>query len=270
MKLLTLLILFFFLPFNVANIAEADLETKKPALREISNKAFNKGEYLKYRIHYGIIDAGIAELTVNDITRKKGREVYHMVGKGRTTGMAEWFFKTRDTYESYIDMKSILPWEFVRDVDEGGYKIKRHVFFDQNDNTAKDILEKKPKDYKVPVNVQDILSAFYYARCADTENMKPGDMLPIEIFMDHEVFPFQLKYLGTERMKTEWGYISCKKLIPVVQEGRVFREEEGLTLWVTNDANKIPIRLEAKLAVGSIKMDLMDYKNVRNPLRFKK
>lgn len=268
-------ILAFVLPFLYVPIAQPieninGVDSPKVELREVSNTAFAKGEYLKYRIHYGIIDAGIAELMVKDVTHKNGREVYHMVGKGRSTGMAEWFFKTRDTYESYIDTKSILPWEFVRDVNEGGYIIKRHVLFDHHQNTAKDLLERTPKDYSVPTNVQDILSAFYYARCADTEDMKPGDVLPIEIFMDHEVFPFQLKFLGTENMKTEWGEIRCKKLIPVVQEGRVFREEEGLTLWVTDDANKIPIRLEAKLAVGSIKMDLMDYRNNRNPLQFKK
>ena len=270
MKLLTLLIPFFFLPFSTVNVEEALPTSRQTTLREISNDAFNKGEYLKYRIHYGIIDAGIAELSVKDITHKNGREVFHMVGKGRSTGMAEWFFKTRDTYESYIDTKSILPWEFVRDVNEGGYKIKRHVMFDHYNNTAKDILEKQPKDYQIPVNTQDILSAFYYARAAETEEMIPGDVLPIEIFMDHEVFPFQLKYMGVENMKTKWGHIACKRLVPVVQEGRVFREEEGLTLWVTDDANKIPIRLEAKLAVGSIKMDLDDYRNNRSPLQFKK
>lgn len=270
MKLLALIFPFFFWPITSPVEDDYTSDTPKTELRKISNNAFSKGEYLKYRIHYGIIDAGIAELMVKDITHKNGREVYHMVGKGRSTGMAEWFFKTRDTYESYVDTKSIIPWEFVRDVNEGGYIIKRHVFFNQNANTARDILEKNSKNYEVPINVQDILSAFYYARCAETGNIQPGDVLPIEIFMDHEVFPFQLKYLGVERMKTDWGYIDCKKFIPVVQEGRVFREEEGLTLWVTDDANKIPIRLEAKLAVGSIKMDLMDFRNNRNPLQFRK
>lgn len=246
------------------------METSKgKELRELSNQAFKEGEYLKYRIHYGIINAGVAELTIDGKTKRNGREVYHMVGKGKTVGMAEWFFKTRDTYETYIDSKSIVPWEFVRDVNEGGYIIKRHLKFDHYNNKVQDLDAKNAKHYQIPDNVQDILSTFYYARCVDTKGMKVGDLVPVEMFLDFEVFKFQLKYLGTETLKSEWGNISCKKFIPLVQEGRVFAEEEGLTLWVTDDENKIPIRLEAELAVGSIKMDLMDYRNNRHALQFK-
>lgn len=268
MKLLNVLFLIFLFPFQNQK-PDTTIDVSGKEMREMSNTAFQQGEYLKYRIHYGIINAGIAELSVQNKTTKSGREVYHMVGKGRSVGMAEWFFKTRDTYESYVDAKSIVPWEFVRDVNEGGYIIKRHLMFDHLNNTAKDLEQKKPKEYKVPDNVQDLLSTFYYARCVDTRNMKKEDVIPIEIFMDHEVFGFQLKYLGKESIKSEWGNIECKKFIPLVQEGRVFAEEEGLTLWVSDDENKIPMRLEAELAVGSIKMDLMDYRNNRHPLQFK-
>ena len=268
MKLLSLIAPLLFLPLCF----QPDLQPTKPAssLRQLGNSAFKEGEYLKYRIHYGIINAGIAELMVKGLTNRQGREVYHMVGKGRSVGMAEWFFKTRDTYESYIDTESILPWEFVRDVNEGGYEINRHIIFDHYNNTAKDLDQKKTRTYNVPDNVQDLLSSFYYARCVDTRNIAKGDVIPIDMFLDHEHYSFQLKYLGKEDMKSEWGKIRCKKFIPLVQEGRVFAEEEGLTLWVTDDANKIPIRLEAELAVGSIKMDLIEFRNNRHALEFKK
>lgn len=272
MKLLSLLfpiLLFPFQGFTPQDSFVTDEGLEEKVLRELSNDAFKSGEYLKYRIHYGFINAGIAELSIDGKTTRSGRDVYRMVGKGRSVGMAEWFFKTRDTYETYIDAKSIVPWEFVRDVNEGGYVIKRHLMFDHYNNQVRDVDSKKAKHYKVPDNVQDILSAFYYARCVDTRTMKPGDVIPIEMFLDYEVFNFQLKYLGVETMESEWGKIDCKKFIPLVQEGRVFAEEEGLTLWVTDDANKIPIRLEAELAVGSIKMDLVDYRNNRHALQFK-
>lgn len=245
------------------------IKKESKTLREIDNNAFRQGEYLKYRIHYGIIDAGIAELTVKSITTKNDRPVFHMVGKGRSTGMAEWFFKTRDTYETYMDTKAMIPWEFIRDVDEGGYTIKRHLVFDQYGNTVKDLEQKEVKQYTIPDNAQDLLSTFYYARCLPTENLSPGDMLPVDMFLDYETFSFRLKYLGRETIKSEWGRIKCKKFIPVVQSGRVFSDKEGLTLWVTDDANKIPVRLEAELAVGSIKMDLVDYRNNLHPINFK-
>lgn len=237
-------------------------------LRSVDNNAFKPGEYLKYRIHYGIINAGVAELMVKDVTTKNDRPVYHMVGLGRSVGMAEWFFRTRDRYESFIDTQAMVPWEFIRDVDEGGYIIQRHLVFNHYDNTAKDLKLDKNKSFSIIDNAQDMLSTFYYARCLPTEGLKVGQELPVNMFLDHEDFSFRLRYLGSENVKTEMGKIRCKKFVPVVQEGRVFRDEEGLTLWVTDDANKIPVRLEAELAVGSVKMDLVDYRNTRHPINF--
>lgn len=238
-------------------------------LRSISHNAFKEGEYLKYRIHYGIINAGRAELRVKKRTYKEGRPVFHMVGTGRSVGMAEMFFKTRDRYETWIDSDAMVPWEFVRDVDEGGYIIKRHLHFDQFEKTVYDDLDKKDTIFSIPENVQDMLSAFYYARTLDASKLKKGDMIPIDMFLDHEVFHFHLKYLGKEDMKTKFGKIRCLKLQPIVQSGRVFKEKEGMTLWVSDDSNKIPIRLKADLAVGSVKIDLSGYKNTVSPLKFR-
>ncbi len=238
-------------------------------LRKVENNAFKVGEYLKYRIHYGIIDAGIAELTIKEVVSRNGRPTYHMVGTGRTVGMAEWFFKTRDRYETFVDQESVLPWEFIRDVNEGGYIIKRHLIFDHFQHSVKD-LEQGGKRYELPDMAQDMLSSFYYARTFDQSKLKIGDQLPITMFLDHEEFPFFLRYTGKETLKTKWGKITCLKLNPVVQEGRVFKDEETMTLWVSDDANKVPIRLQTDLRIGSIKMDLEKYSGLIRPLPFKK
>lgn len=267
---LTFFMFFFALSF-VAQPGEKPIGAKpgSPALPVIENNAFKEGEYLKYRIHYGIINAGIAELRVKEITTRNQRKVYHMVGTGRSVGMAEWFFKTRDHYESFVDTEAMLPWEFIRDVDEGGYIIKRHLKFDHYNNLAVETLDDPDRSYPIIQYAQDMLSAFYYARCMKTEELKPGEELPVDMFLDYEDFSFRLKFLGYEDVKTSWGKVRCKKLIPVVQEGRVFSDKEGLTLWVTDDENKVPVRLEAELVVGSIKMDLVEYKNLVRPISFK-
>lgn len=268
MKMFFLNALLALIPISFFSSPQADPIITEP-LREVDNTAFKVGEYLKYRIHYGIIDAGVAEISVKSKTSRKGRSVYHMVGKGRSVGMAEWFFKTRDTYETYMDAEALLPWEFVRDVNEGGYIIKRHLMFDHYNNTARDLAQSPVKTYTIPQNSQDLLSTFYYARCLPTENLKPGQTIPVEMFLDHEPFAFQFKYLGTETIKSEWGRVRCKKFMPVVQSGRVFNDQEGMTLWVTDDKNKIPIRLQAELLVGSIEMDLVDFRNNLHPIDFK-
>ena len=268
------ILILYFLTISLVLLAQPEQTSVNPmsethALPVVENNAFKVGEYLKYRIHYGIINAGIAELEVKEMTTRHQRKVYHMVGTGRTVGMAEWFFRTRDRYESYVDAEAMLPWEFIRDVDEGGFIIKRHLKFDHYNNQAVETAYSSNQSYPIIQYAQDMLSSFYYARCINTQNLQPGDELPVDMFLDYEDFSFKLRFVGYDVVKTRWGKIKCKKLIPVVQEGRVFSDKEGLTLWVTDDENKVPVRLEAELAVGSIKMDLVEHKNLLHPSALK-
>lgn len=271
MKKLTLpLIVSLILFFQGQIIAQAETNDRENAnKREIENTAFKVGEYLKYRIHYGFIDAGIAELKVESNKTIQNRPAFHIVGTGRTTGMAEWFFKTRDRYETFIDTDSLVPLEFIRDVDEGGFKINRHIIFNHNNNRAVDLKDQN-KSFSIFENAQDLLSTFYYARCLEVKDIKVGDQIPVSMFLDHEMFTFSFKYLGEEVLKTSKGKIKCKKFTPLVQEGRVFNEKEGMTLWVSADKNQLPIRMETELAVGSITIDLVEYENLRHPIVFRK
>lgn len=231
--------------------------------------AFGVGELLRYKIRYGILRAGEAELRVSRRVERHGRTLLHMVGTGKTMGMVDVFFRTRDRYESYIDAFTLRPVEFIRDVDEGGYIIKRHIHFNPEAGTARDDLDGRDTVYTLPKGVQDILSAFYYARTMDAQNLKVGDMIPIDIFIDHEVFHFHLQFLGRKNVRTRFGKLGCLKLMPVVQSGRVFKKEEGMTLWVSDDKNKIPVKLKADLRVGSVKIELNDYRELAHPLRLR-
>ena len=79
------------------------------------------------------------------------------------------------------------------------------------------------------------------------------------------LFLFKLKYLGHETIKTDFGKIKCIKFRPYVMAGRVFKEEESLTLWVTADGNKVPIKIKADLDVGSLRADLVALKGLKHP-----
>ncbi len=226
---------------------------------------YKKGEWLKYRIHYGIINAGYASLTVNE-KKDENQDLFHFVGKGWTTGMANWFFKVRDRYESYVDKETKLPVHFIRRVNEGGYIISRDIYFDQKKNIAKieDHKHKTEKELEA-IGVQDMISAFYTLRNKDLDSLKTGDNLELSMFFDSETVPFKLVYLGKEVIKSKFGKVACYKLRPLVQSGRIFKEKESLTFWITSDSNKIPIRIKASLAVGSIKIDLHQYKGLSHP-----
>lgn len=234
--------------------------------------AFSSGEWFRFRIHYGIFNASYATLELKD-AQVNDRWVYHGKGYGETTGLAKLFFKVEDHYESYFDKYSGKPYKFIRDIDEGGYTKDIEVEFDHQLGVANvnDKKNNKKSTISTPKDIQDVISAFYYLRNnVDAETLSKGDQFTIDmLFDDDEVFKFKLKYLGKETMKTKFGKVECLKFRPYVQSGRVFKEKESLTLWVSNDENKIPIRIQADLKVGSLKADLDAYKGLKHQFKIK-
>jgi len=231
--------------------------------------AYQEGEWFKFRVHYGVITAGYATLAVED-SKYNGIPVYHIKGYGETSGVSRWFFKVEDYYESYIDKKTDLPYQFIRNINEGGHTKDKIIDFDQKNHKAH-VFNRKHNTRNTldtAVNVQDMVSAFYYLRNhIDIEGLKKGDETTLTMFFDKENYPFKLRFLGREVMDTEFGKIKCLKFRPLVQSGRVFKEQESLTVWVSDDENKVPIRIKASLAVGSLKADLEEFKGLKHPLK---
>lgn len=231
--------------------------------------AFGVGEWFKFRIHYGFVNAGYATLEVKEALLHN-EKVFHLIGKGQTTGISRFFFKVDDLYESYIDEKTFVPYQFLRKINEGGYTKNQEGFFipQQNKITVKDYKHKTEKTFVIPKNTQDILSAFYYLRnFATIDDIKPGEYVAIDMFFDEETTKFKLKFIGRENIKTKFGTVASMIFKPYVFSGRVFKEQESVTVWISDDENKIPLRIQADLLVGSIKADLESYKGVRFPLK---
>lgn len=231
---------------------------------------FKAGEWLKFRIHYGILNASYATLHLTE-ENMDGIPVYHVVGRGQTTGFASLFFKVDDTYESYFGREDGKPYRFIRKIDEGGYTKDIEIRFDHEAEQA--VLHDKEAQRKMQFDtmssIQDLISAFYYLRSNyEADQLVVGKSIELDLLYDDDgIFKFRLKYLGKEVLKTKFGKVECLKFRPYVQSGRVFKEQESLSLWVSNDRNKIPIRIEADLMVGSIKADLEGYNSLRNQFK---
>ncbi len=241
---------------------EKDSIVKELPVRK--NEAFKRGEVLEFRMHYGIIDAGVASLSVTDEAMQiGGRRTFHVVGLGKSKGAFDWFFKVRDRYETYIDEQAIVPWLFVRRVKEGGYTCEQdYIFnhFNQKVNVGQN------KMYDIEPNMQDMVSAFYHARTMDLSGAKAGDIYSINAFVDKEVFPVKIKFVAREVVTTDLGTFKCLKFRPIIQQGRIFKHEEDLNIWITDDKNHIPINGQADVLVGSIKMELTKYSGLANPV----
>ena len=230
--------------------------------------AFQDGEWFRFRISYsGWWKAGEATLSVTNETLK-GKPVYHVKGKGVTTGMTKLFFGVEDYYETYIDKNTTLPYRFIRKIDEGGHTKDKIIDFNQQSNvaTVNDKKHNEVKTFQTEPNIHDMVSAFYYLRNSiDSENLKDGDETVINMFFDQENFKFKLKFLGREEVKTKFGKVKALIFRPYVQAGRVFKEKESLTVWISDDQNKIPLQIKADLAVGSLKADIEAYKGLKHP-----
>ena len=229
------------------------------------------GENLHYRIHYGVLNAGTATLTTLK-TNYQGVPHFYVKGVGKSTGAVRAFFKVDDLYESFINIQSGLPSYYVRNVKEGGYSQHLQTVFNHSNQTLILTDKKNPangsKTIKSVKGIQDMLSAFYYLR--GTDELKVGKTIKMNVWIDDEMFPFQLRVDGTEDVKTKFGTINCLRITPMVMSGRVFKAKEGVTMWGTNDKNRVPVSIKAELAVGSLKMDLDRYSNVMYNMNFRK
>jgi hypothetical protein len=228
---------------------------------------FKVGEKLQYKMSYsGFLRAGTATLEIKE-AEINDKKVFHAVGKGWTTGWIKWFFKVNDNYQTYFDKDTVKPYLFKRKINEGGYKIHRNITFNHDKNEALvEDFRKKEKTTASVEDVQDMLSTFYFLRSIDFNNLKEGDEIALKMFLDFKTYNFKLKFLGRETLKSSFGKVKTLIFRPLVQSGRIFKAEESVKIWVTDDRNKVPIQLKADLAVGSLRAELEEYKNLIYPL----
>lgn len=250
------------------------LGTSAQALESVDNyeqHAFKGGEWLKFRMSYSnFFNAGYSTIEVKD-TSNMGAPAYHINGFGKSTGLVSLFFKVRDNYQSYMYKESLQPYRFIRNINEGGHTRHKEILFDHEtqEATVKNHKYNTVKKYPISTNIQDMLSTLYYLRNQNFEDIEVGHEVALKMFFDQEVYNFKLRFLGKENITMNFGNgrikIRALKFRPMVQAGRVFEEEESLTVWVSDDKNKVPLRIKASLAVGSLRADLDQYKGLAHP-----
>ncbi|MGB0850466.1 MAG: DUF3108 domain-containing protein [Bacteroidia bacterium] len=259
--------IFSLIAFLLVGSAYTNDTQEMQGLRSTSNNAFTYGEELRYRVHYGWINAASVSIKVAEKpTIVNERETYKISAYGRTFKSFDWAFKVRDNFISYVDAESIAPLKYYKKVQEDNYRDEDLVFYDHE----KKWLKGSQKSMEMPSYVQDIVSGTFYARTIDFESAQKGQSFPINIYLDQEIYDLKFKYLGKEVIKSDLGKVECYKLRPQLVVDRVFKDEDDMTIWITADENKIPVRVEAAIYVGSVKVDLTKVKGLRNEFSSKR
>lgn len=238
------------------------------------NTAFSAGEDLQFKVIYnwGMIWLESAYANFNVSSGKlNGKNCYVLNGSGSTYPKYDWFFKVRDVFETQLDSETFRPLKFHADILEGSKKDRHTYLFNNNQKKAYTIINRGTKKTQVDtlkINscTIDVLTAIYYARNIDYSGCKANDTLSISLLLDGKLYATYVRYLGKEVYTSEeLGTYNCIKFRPLLVEGSIFKKGEGMTVWVTDDKNKIPLYVETPIIVGTIKVRLMSAKGLRNP-----
>lgn len=241
----------------------------------VDNKTFQAGEEITYKLYYNWnfiwLPAGEVVFRVND----KGNE-YQISADGRTYPSYEWFFKVRDYYECHIDKKTLLPKLSIREVQEGKFRLYDKLQFNHEkgeviSHRGKSKEEAKSSVYRIEGCMHDILSIIYFTRNLNFHEFEPEEEFPVNIFMDKETWPLQVKYLGRVANKKVKGVgrYNTIKFSPEVIYGDIFKEGSQMEVYVSDDENRIPLLIESPVSVGSVKAVIKEYKGLKYDLSSK-
>lgn len=232
-----------------------------------TSPAFQNGEFLKYKLSYSLIHAGFATLQVDEI-EINNKDLIHVNGKGWTVGVVDFFFSVKDNYQTYFDKNTSQPHHFIRKINEGGYSKDKEIFFDFKKKQAivKNHKKKSENSYFIQNDVQDMLSALYYLRNMNFDTIKKYEIFTINMFYDNQMIKIDIKYIGKEVIDTKYGKINTIVIKPQVEAGRIFKEDDSVTIWLSDDKNKVPLKIKANVLIGSIKAEIFEHKELMETL----
>lgn len=234
------------------------------SLTKVNNNAFTYGEKLEYRMHYGPFNAGYATLEVlPNPVMVNGRKTYNIKCSARSSRVVDVMVnKIRNDYETFVDEEYMVPYKFTKSVEEGKYRDSDFAMFER-DNQQANVNAKKGSVPNAPIQVQDLVSVYYWTRLWDVSNVKVGETYPTVFYMDGKIYNYNLKYLGKEVIKIDAGKFNAIKVRPQVKTGDFFKSDDSLTIWVTDDDNHIVLKAESEVFIGAVALTLTDYKNTK-------
>lgn len=227
-------------------------------LRAMPNIAFGPGEYLKFNINFGVITAGEAVLKISD-TDLYHRPCLKVEFTLRSKPFFDIFYRVDDHYSTIIDSAGIFPWRFEQHVREGSYSRDFVAEFDQIGHTA----ITSEGTHPIPPYVNDIMSAFYYARTLDYSAMSNGEKIHLQNYYKDSTFDLDVKYRGKQTVEVEAGNFRCHVIEPMVKAGGLFKSDGKIFVWMTDDRLKIPVRVNTKIPIGSVDAELTEYYGLR-------
>lgn len=239
---------------------------------------FAKGELLEFKIHFGIFTVGKANMEVHpQLYRIQDKSCYKMDVNGWTTGAIGWVAKVDDNWGAYVDSANLLPYISWRNIKEGKYRKNELVNFNHQENLVEtQVIDNKtgkfkdPLYYHAPDHIRDIIGGFMYMRSVDFSTLEPMDTIRLDAFFEDTIYDFRIMYLGKDKVKTKVGEVNALKLMPLMPANKVFDGENAITMWLSDDINKVLLKAEANMFIGKAGIELIGYQGLKDELNFHK
>jgi hypothetical protein len=241
---------------------------------QLKNVSFTRGEVINFKMTYGIFTVGKGSVRIHpNYFKLNGRDCFKIDVHGKTVGMVDWVAEVDDRWGAYIDTAAILPHQFYRRIREGRYKKDEWTFFDHikkkievktiDNKTGK---FKEPQIFDAPPHVRDMIAGFLYLRNMDMSKLTKGDTVLITGFFEDEFYKMNIVYHGKHTIKVKAGKIRTLVFKPVMPQNKVFDGENSVTAYFSDDKNRIPVKINAEMFIGSAGVELISYEGLRNPL----
>ena len=249
--------------------------SQKTTNSEAHNDVFGLGEELTYKATFLGLTAGQATTKVDKSYHKVlGNACYKIDVMGQTSDWISWVTKVKDVWGTYMDTTSLATRASYRKIREGRYRKDEWVTFDQEANRASvQVIDKKtekygePKLFDIPPNATDLVGGFMHLRFFNFEELKKGDTLSLGGFFEDSSYNLKIYYKGKDVVKTKFGKIPCHVLIPIVPDNEIFDGANSITVWISDDKNKIPVKMSAKMFVGATGIELINFRGLKNSIR---
>lgn len=229
--------------------------------RKVENKAFGFGERLDYNVGYSFVTAGTGYFHIMPMVAKvNDKKCYDIKFRVISLESLKWIYKVDDAYRTVLDVESLLPYQFQQRIREGNYKKDAAVKFDHYNKKAYE----GGKTYDVPQNVFDIVAAFYNVRAMDLAKMRNGTVFYMQNYFEGKVHKLGVKIHKRETVKVPAGIFKTIKIEPLVVDGGLFKSEGNIFIWLTDDENKMPVKVSTKILIGDVYAELTKYSGLRN------
>jgi hypothetical protein len=226
----------------------------KKLKRVVTNQAFGVGERLVFSVGWEFVNAGTAVMEIPEVVKLDGRRCYHIVSTAKSNKVFSVFFEVDDRVESFMDVHGLYSMRYDKHLREGKFKADVSMVFDQENHLA--IYDAGKDTFEVQEYAQDVLSAFYFVR---TQKLTVGKSLFVPNHADKKNYPLEVRVIRKEKVKVKAGEFDCLVVEPILQTPGIFEQKGSLTVWLTDDAVKMPVLMKSKVVIGSIVTELTSY-----------